>query len=390
MSDPRETQRTELLGGVLLFLAAGLAMVLANSPWSGLYGELLETRLTVSIGTSSLGKPLLLWINDGLMALFFLLVGLELKGEFIEGELSDRRRMVLPVAAAAGGVVLPIAIYLMCNAGGGIRAEGWAIPAATDIAFALGVLALMGKRVAPALRTFLLSLAVIDDILAIVIIAVYYTDKISWTAKGLALVALAVLLLLNRLRVTRYGVYLVVGVLLWLFVLKSGIHATLAGVVLGLTIPHSPKNALGHSPLRQLEHGLRPWVAFAILPAFAFVNAGVSLHGIGIDALADPVTVGIGLGLVLGKPLGIFGVIWLLLRTGISKPPQGVRVIDLLGVSILAGIGFTMSLFIGVLAFEATPRDFEVPIRIGVLGGSLVSALVGLALLWLRLPRHAP
>ena len=387
MSEGSDTARTELLGGLLLVLAATLAIALANSPWSGLYDTLLDIRFEVRLGSASLSKPVLLWINDGLMAVFFLLVGIELKRELLEGEFTERRRIVLPAVAAAGGVLIPVLIYLAFNAGEGPRTEGWAIPAATDIAFALGALALLGKRVPASLRTFLLSLAVLDDLAAIVIIAVSYTDRISWNAKALALGAVAVLVLLNRLRVTRYGVYLVVGAALWVFVLKSGVHATLAGVVLGMTIPLRAKNSLGHSPLRQLEHVLRPWVSFAILPAFAFVNAGVALRGMGADAILHSVTLGTGLGLALGKPLGVYGATWLTLRSGIAKPPDGCRMAHLFGVSLLSGIGFTMSLFIGVLAFEDAPRDFAAPIRIGVLGGSLLAGLSGLAVLWTSLPR---
>lgn len=389
MSDAPNTQRTELVGGILLVVAATMAIVLANSPWSGLYDDLLDVRFEVRLGDASLSKPLLLWINDGLMAVFFLLVGLELKGDLLEGELADRRRIVLPLAAAAGGVLVPALIYLACNAGSGVQSEGWAIPAATDIAFALGVLALLGKRVAPSLRLFLLSLAVLDDIVAIVIIAIYYTDKISGDARALALAVVAVLVVLNRLRVTRYGVYLVIGVVLWICVLKSGIHATLAGVILGMTIPLRAENTLGHSPLRQLEHVLRPWVVFVILPTFAFVNAGVALRGLGLDAIAHPVTLGVGLGLVLGKPVGVFGTTWLLVRLKFAKLPDGTRMRHILGVSMLSGIGFTMSLFIGMLAFEDAPRDFAVPIRIGVLGGSLVAGLAGLVFLWATLPKLA-
>jgi len=389
MSNTENTQRIELVGGILLVAAAVLAMLLANSPWAHLYDRLLDVHFEVRLGDAALSKPMLLWINDGMMAVFFLLVGLELKRDLIEGDLADRRRLILPAAAALGGIALPVAIYLLCNVDDVVRAEGWAIPAATDIAFAMGMLALLGKRVAPALRTFLLSLAVIDDIVAILIIAVYYTDKISWGARGLALAVVALLILLNRLKVTRYGVYLMIGVVLWLCVLKSGIHATLAGVVLGVTIPRRPKNSLGHSPLGQLEHVLRPWVAFVILPVFAFVNAGVSLAGVGMDSLTHTVTLGIGLGLVVGKPLGVFGTAWLLARLGWAKYPEGVETRHLLGVSALAGIGFTMSLFIGVLAFENAPRDFAVPIRVGVLCGSAVSAALGVLLLHTSLPRRS-
>ena len=378
--------RTELVGGLMLIGATILAMGVANSPWAPVYDRLLDLHFEVRLGDAALSKPLLLWINDGLMALFFLLAGLELKREVLDGELSSWDRRALPLAAAAGGVALPIAIYCAWNAGDALRMRGWAIPGATDIAFAMGMLALLGPRVPTALRTFLLSLAVFDDIAAIVIIAIAYTDQVAWGARGLALGIVGVLALLNRLRVTRYGVYLLVGVVLWACVLKSGIHATLTGVVLGLTIPRRPRNTLGIRPLEQLEIVLRPWVTFLILPLFAFVNAGVALRGVGLTALADTVTLGIAIGLVGGKIAGVFGGVLLMARFGADLGADTRRV-HYLGAAALAGIGFTMSLFIGVLAFEDTPRSFDVPIRVGVLAGSAVAAAVGLTILHRTLPK---
>lgn len=382
--------RTDLIGGLALIAAALTAVIVANSPLSGLYDRLLDTPVEVRIGAAGLQKPLLLWINDGLMAVFFLLVGVELKREVLEGELQRLRDVLLPLGAAVGGVLVPIGIYLAFNAGSPARLEGWAIPAATDIAFAIGVLALLGSRVPGPLRTFLLSLAVFDDIIAIVIIAVAYAHDISWVAQGVAAGLAAVMYGMNRLGVTRYGLYFLVGAALWVCVLKSGVHATLAGVVIGLMIPRRPRNALGHAPLHQVEHVLRPWVYFLILPLFAFVNAGVSLEGFGVARLTDTVTLGVGVGLVVGKTTGVFTAALALHKSGVARFAEGTRTVHYLGVAALAGIGFTMSLFIGVLAFEEVPRSFDAPVRIGVLGGSTIAALLGLTLLWLFLPRGAP
>jgi NhaA family Na+:H+ antiporter len=296
----------------------------------------------------------------------------------------------LPLVAAIAGIAVPAAVFLAFNSEDAGAARGWAIPAATDIAFALGILALCGDRVPSSLKTFLLSLAVFDDLGAILIIAAFYTDQISWTAKGLAVAATAVLVSFNRLRVTRIAPYFLVGALLWVFVLKSGIHATLAGVILGLTIPLRAKNSAGESPLEHLEHALHPWIAFLIVPLFAFSNAGVDLTGISLAAVADPVTLGILLGLVLGKPIAVFAVAQVMIRLGWAELPDGASHGGLLGVSILAGIGFTMSLFIGTLAYESSGDAHGVSVRLGVLGGSLISAVAGYLVLKNTLPEPEP
>jgi NhaA family Na+:H+ antiporter len=297
--------RLESLAGIALLVAAALGMVLANSPLASWYEHILSVPLQVRLGDTGLEKPLLLWINDGLMAVFFLMVALELKREVLDGELSRPSQVALPLAASFGGIVVPALIYAAVNVDNPEALRGWAVPAATDIAFALGVLAMLGDRVPRSLKTFLLTLAVFDDLGAILIIAAFYTEEISWTAKGLGLLATAVLFLLNRRGVTRTSPYLLVGAVLWVCVLKSGVHATLAGVIVGLMIPHRRTNAHGGSSLKELEHTLHPWVAFLIVPIFAFANAGVSLSG-GTEAIMDPVAIGIVGGLFVGKMLGVF------------------------------------------------------------------------------------
>ncbi len=361
--------------------AAAAGMACANSGLAGWYDQWLATEVEVRIGESGLRKPLLLWINDGLMALFFLLVGLELKREVLRGELSSRSQIALPLAAAIAGIAVPALVFYGFTHGDPDAARGWAIPAATDIAFALGILALVGDRVPPALKTFLLSLAVFDDLGAILIIAAFYTDEISWTAKGMAIGFSAALLILNRLRVRRVAAYMLVGAALWLCVLKSGMHATLAGVIVGLAIPLRVEAPFGGSPLEHLEHGLHPWIAFLVVPLFAFANAGVSLTGVHVESLLDPVAVGIAVGLVIGKPVAVFATVMLMARLGVARLPAGATPLSMLGVSFVAGIGFTMSLFIGTLAYEHTGDLHTVAVRLGVLGGSLVSALVGFLLL---------
>ena len=382
--------KLEAAAGLVLIAAAGVAMVCANSPLAGLYDAGLETQFEVRLGKMGLSKPLILWINDGLMAIFFLLVALELKREVLEGELSNWDQVALPLAGSIGGILVPAAVYLAFNAGSDGHPQGWAIPAATDIAFALGILSLLGDRVPKGLKTFLLTLAVFDDVGAIIIIAVFYGGQISWAAKGLALVTLGVLILLNQFGVTRLGLYLLVGVFLWVVVLKSGVHATLAGVLLGLTIPLRKKNASGESPLRRLERILHPWVAFLILPIFAFANAGVSLTELSSDDLFHPVALGIFAALLAGKTFGVFGVSMLLPTFGWAKLPEGSTRLSLFGISVLSGIGFTMSLFIGSLAFEATWNDMGTVVRLGVLGGSLVAAVTGFTVLRFALGRRVP
>ena len=379
--------RQETAGGILLALAAAIALVSSNSPLAHLYQSLLATPVAVHVAEWALAKPLLLWINDGLMAVFFLLVGLEIKREILEGELSTRAQALLPLVAAIGGMAAPAAVYSFFNWNDPVARAGWAIPAATDIAFALGVLALLGSRVPVSLKIFLTAVAVIDDLGAIVIIALFYTDNLSLTMLIGAAVAVAVLFTLNRAGVTRIAPYVMVGVVLWITVLKSGVHATLAGVMLAFAIPLHTRNRRGRSPLKHLEHTLHPWVAFAILPIFAFANAGVSFTGLSLETLARPVPLGVALGLVAGKLTGVFGASFLLIQLGLAKLPQGAGWSHLVGIAFLCGIGFTMSLFIGSLAFENAQGDFDALVRLGVLGGSLTSALIGSVVLVLTARR---
>jgi Na+:H+ antiporter, NhaA family len=370
----------ESAGGILLGLAALLALVVSNSPWAAGYERFLALQGTVRVGdVLLLEKPLLIWVNDLWMAVFFFLVGLEIKREFVEGELSARQQQVLPMVAALGGMAVPAGIYALINAGDPVALRGWAIASATDIAFAIGVLTLLGSRVPLSLKIFLTAVAIIDDLGAIVIIALFYTSGLSVTALAGALLGVLLLVVLNRCRVMRIDAYVVVGVLIWLFVLKSGIHATLAGVVTALAIP--VRDAAGGSPLQRVEHALHPWVAFLILPMFGFCNAGVSLAGASWAALAQPVTLGIALGLVVGKVVGVFGASWLAIRSGMATMPVGASTVQLLGIAMLCGIGFTMSLFIGGLAFEVQGAAWDSRVKIGVLAGSLVSAVLGVLVL---------
>jgi len=367
MSNLKTFLKSDTGAGTLLVIAAAIAMVLANSALAPLYTGTLETPVKFGFGEFALQKPLLLWINDGLMAVFFLLVGLEIKRELLNGELSDRRRAALPVMGAIGGMVGPAIIYAWLNRYSPETLAGWPIPAATDIAFALGVLSLVRSRVVPGLRAFLLGLAIIDDLGAIILIAVLFTAEISSQALTLAGVCIAVLALFNRFGVTRLWPYLVVGALLWLSVLKSGVHATLAGVVIGAMIPRAA--------MPKLEHALHPWVTFGIMPIFALANAGASLDGVGLHTFAEPVALGIILGLFFGKQLGVFAACWLAVRSGIAQLPAGSDWRSLHGVAIITGIGFTMSLFVGALTFPGGEHDTEV--RLGVLAGSALSAIVG-------------
>lgn len=372
----------EASSGIFLLLAAAIALTLSNSPLAWMYNALLTTPVSVEVGALSIDKPLLLWINDGLMAVFFFLVGLEIKREVLRGELSSLDRIALPGIAAVGGMVIPAMIYLFITRGSPELMNGWAIPAATDIAFALGILALLGSRVPLALKVFLLALAILDDLGAIVIIALFYTSELSTTmllGGGASLIAL---LALNLLGVRKLTPYMLIGLFMWVFVLKSGVHATLAGVALALMIPMGDDK--GHSPLEHLEHGLQPWVAFMVMPVFAFANAGVSFTGLGLEMLLQPLTLGIALGLCIGKPLGIFAFVWMAVKARITRLPDNVSWAQIFGVASLAGIGFTMSLFIGTLAFEDPAAAAGV--RLGVLGGSFISAIVGLGLLWWAIP----
>lgn len=371
----------ESASGLLLIGAAVLAMTINNSPLSFLYNGLLDVPVAVQIGALQIAKPLLLWINDGLMALFFLLIGLEVKREVLEGQLRQPAQLVLPGAAAIGGMLIPALIYWWLNHDNPAAASGWAIPMATDIAFALGVLALLGKRVPVSLKLFLMTLAIIDDLGAIIVIALFYSSELSNLSLILAAVFLSILILMNRFGVTRLSPYLVIGTFLWVCVLKSGVHATLAGVVLALTIPL--RNRDDSSPLLTLEHALQPWVAFAILPLFAFANAGVPLDGLSLDSFVHPVPLGITAGLLLGKTLGVFGFTWLIIQTGWAKLPQGANWGQVLGLSILCGIGFTMSLFVGSLAFVPEVSAYAGMDRVGILTGSVLAALIGYGVCYL-------
>jgi Na+:H+ antiporter, NhaA family len=379
--------RYEAAGGIVLVVAAAVALLLANSPLARHYDALFATPIDVSVGVLQIGKPLLLWINDGLMAVFFLLVALEIKREAVCGQLSSRAQLVLPLACAAGGVALPAAIFVAFNHGDAVAMRGWAIPTATDIAFALGVLSLLGSRAPLSLKVLLSAIAVIDDLAAIVIIAMFYTDNLSTLALVGAGAALMTLIVLNRSGVKRIAPYLLIGIVMWIFVLKSGVHATLAGVATGLLIPMGDPEDAHDSPLERLEHGLHPWVAFAILPLFAFANAGLSLAGIGVSQLVHPVPMGVALGLLLGKPAGVFGAAWLCIASGIGRRPDGASWTALFGMALLCGIGFTMSLFIGSLAFDHAAASIAASSRLGILLGSIVSAIGGFALLWFTLPR---
>ncbi|WP_321390006.1 Na+/H+ antiporter NhaA [Emcibacter sp.] len=368
--------KLESSAGILLILAAMLAILADNSPLASLYDQLLDVPLAVSIGDLGIAKPLLLWINDGLMAVFFLLVGLEIKREILDGNLSSMSQLSLPAIAALGGMAVPALIYVWFNMDYAPGLSGWAIPAATDIAFALGLLSLLGNRVPLSLKIFLTALAIIDDLGAIVIIALFYTSNLSTLSLVLAASAIAILFILNRMRVTHIAAYMIVGAFLWIFVLKSGIHATLAGVVIAMAIPLRTKNEEGDSPLEILEHSLHPWVAYMILPVFAFANAGVPLLGLDPAVLLHPVSLGIAAGLFIGKQIGVFGLSWLAIITGFARLPDRTSWLKLYGVSLLTGIGFTMSLFIGSLAFETGP-DLSTELRVGVIAGSLLSAVFG-------------
>ncbi|MBI5462317.1 MAG: Na+/H+ antiporter NhaA [Gammaproteobacteria bacterium] len=377
----RDFLRLESASGLLLVAAMVCAMVIANSPASAFYHALLDTPIGVRVGALVIAKPLLLWINDGLMAVFFFLVGLEIKREVLDGELSNPHQVVLPLFAAVGGMAVPAAVYAALNWNDPAAIQGWAIPAATDIAFALGVLSLLGDRVPTSLKLFLMTLAIADDLGAIVIIALFYTSELSTVSLTVAGGALLVAFILNRRGVIRLTAYLLVGLVLWVAVLKSGVHATLAGVLLAFFIPLRTSSAEHASPLRRLEHDLHPSVAYIILPLFAFANTGISLAGMTPDALLAPVPLGIAAGLFLGKQVGVFAFAWIAIRAGFARLPAGARWLDLYGVAVLCGIGFTMSLFIGSLAFEQSGTSHSGHDRLGILLGSLLSAGVGYGLL---------
>lgn len=386
ISSIKEFLRLEAASGILLFIAAVLAMIAVNSPANHLYDIFLSTPVEIRIGAFHIDKPLLLWVNDGLMAVFFFLIGLELKREVLCGELSDKQKVVLPVVAAVGGMCMPAVIYAVINWGDPVAMKGWAIPSATDIAFALGVLSLLGDRVPNSLKLFLLTLAVVDDLGAIIIIALFYTSDLSVVSLGVGVMALAVLYMLNRRGVESAAPYLMVGLVLWVAVLKSGVHATLAGVLVALFIPLRSSSDSGRSTLEDLEHDLHPSVVFVILPLFAFMNTGVSLDGLSMESFTASIPLGIALGLFFGNQIGVLGFSWITVKLGFAKLPDGVNWLSLYGVAALCGIGFTMSLFISSLAFEQG-GNFAVDDRLGILAGSVISALFGYMVLKYSLQR---
>ncbi len=376
----REFIRLEAAGGILLIAAAVLAAVAANSPLAWLYAALLDTTVAFQIGALAIVKPLVLWVNDGLMAVFFFLIGLEVKREFLEGELSSANQVLLPGLGALGGMLVPAAIYAALNWQDPIALDGWAIPVATDIAFALALVSVFGKRVPTALKVFLLTLAIFDDLAAIAIIAVFYSADLSLNALFVGLAILGVGLAMNRLGVTRTSAYIFLGIVLWVAMLKSGVHATLAGVLTAFCVPvRTPE---GRSPLKDLEHDLHAPVAYAILPIFAFANSGLSLSGVGLEDLLHPVTVGIAAGLFLGKPIGIVAFVGLGMLLRIVTLPAGVTWQQIIGVSCACGIGFTMSLFIAGLAFEHGSGAYIAVDRLGIILGSIASAAAAWLVLW--------
>jgi len=373
--------RLESAGGILLIVAAVLAVILANTPLQSYYALLLDTPVEVRVGALEIAKPLLLWINDGLMAVFFFLVGLELKREVIEGELSDKRNIILPGVGALGGMAIPALIYTGFNNGDAIAMKGWAIPAATDIAFALGILSLLGSRVPASIKIFLTSLAIFDDIGAIIIIAVFYTAKISGSALVVVACCIPVLVYLNRRNADSKSLYMLVGVIMWVAMLKSGVHATLAGVILAMFVPMQSESEGGQSPLKSMEQDLHSVVAFFVLPVFAFANAGITLAGVGVEQALHPVPAGIALGLFVGKQVGIFGFCWAAIKFNVTRLPADMSWGSLYGTAALCGVGFTMSLFIGSLAFEETNVNLLFDERLGIIFGSLISGCAGYVIL---------
>lgn len=372
--------KLEAASGIILMFTAVFAMIIANSPWSVYYDMLLNIPVVIAVGSFEIAKPLLLWINDGLMALFFFLVGLELKREFLEGDLSQPGQITLPAIGAVGGMLVPALCYVALNYNDPAALNGWAIPTATDIAFALGILAVIGSRVPLQLKVFLTSLAIFDDLGAIIVIAFFYTDQLSLLSLSISAIMLALLFSLNRKGITDTAPYIFIGIILWVAVLKSGVHATLAGVILALFIPIRGKKG-EPSPLKSLEHNLHSLVAFIILPIFAFANAGINFSGVGIAEIISPVPLGIILGLVIGKQIGVFGFCFVAIKLGLAKLPENVNWTLLYGVAMLCGVGFTMSLFVGSLAFE---QDATSPIfqdRLGIVVGSLISGIGGYLLI---------
>lgn len=380
-------KQQDTLSGLLLVAMAALALFFANSNLANLYEGFLATPLQVRVGEFEIAKPLLLWVNDGLMAIFFFMIGLEIKREMLAGHLSSFSQALLPAIAAVAGIAMPAMIYVFLNQNDAIAIQGWAIPSATDIAFAIGVFSLFGSRVPLSLKVFLLSVAIFDDLGAVLIIAAFYSTELSLLSLVVAGAGLVVLFILNQLSVRKQAAYLIVGVIVWTAVLKSGVHATLAGFAIALFIPLKLENQDGYPMLPHLEDALRPWVAFLILPLFAFANAGVSLVGISLDSLLDPLPLGIAAGLFVGKQVGIFGVCWLAIKSGLATLPERSTWLQFYAVTVLCGIGFTMSLFIGSLAFETQDPSYQINVKVGVLVGSLLSALLGSVLIAYSQPR---
>ncbi|NLS11386.1 Na+/H+ antiporter NhaA [Vibrio sp. SM6] len=376
----RDFFKMESSGGILLVIAAAVAMVIANTGFYDTYDAVLHSYI--------FGMSVSHWINDGLMAVFFLLIGLEVKRELLEGALKSKETAIFPAIAAVGGMLAPALVYVLFNSGEPELLKGWAIPAATDIAFALGIMALLGSRVPVSLKVFLLALAIIDDLGVVVIIALFYSGELSTMALSIGFAMTALLFMLNAKEVTKIRYYLIVGLILWVAVLKSGVHATLAGVVIGFAIPLQGKTG-EYSPLKKMEHALHPYVAFAILPLFAFANAGISLEGLSLSKLTDVLPLGVALGLLIGKPLGIFSFSWVAVKAGVAKLPEGVSMRHIFAVSVLCGIGFTMSIFISSLAFGSEFPDYDKYARLGILMGSTTAAVLGYVLLRLSLPKLA-
>ncbi|MDE4003817.1 Na+/H+ antiporter NhaA [Glaesserella parasuis] len=377
----RKFLQLESASGILLLAFAMLAMLFANTPLKDLYFDFLSMPVSIQIGLFSIHKPLLMWVNDGFMAVFFVLIGLEVKREMMVGAISSYQRAIFPAIGALGGMIVPALVFTLINSDSPEFQQGWAIPMATDIAFALGVLGLLGKRVPFALKIFLLALAIIDDLGAIVVIAIFFSHELSTTALISAVIAITALIIMNRMRVTAICAYMVVGLILWASVLKSGVHATLAGVIIGFCVPLKGKN--GEEPLAHFEHILAPWCSFVILPLFAFSNAGVSLAGSSLSTLFSPLTMGVALGLLVGKTLGVFSFSFLAVKLGIAQLSEGINFKQIFAVSVLCGIGFTMSMFLAGLAFGGDEADgqFISLARLGILIGSGISAVLGYYLL---------
>lgn len=384
----RDFMKFEAAAGVLLFLAAVAALIIDNSPWSHAYRAFFDSPVSIDLGVIYVVKPVLLWVNDGLMAIFFLLIGLEIKREIFEGELNDFAKTSLPFFAAIGGVIIPACFYWYCNHHDSQAIKGWAIPVATDIAFSLAVLSLLGSRITSSLRVFLTALAIFDDIAAIIIIGIFYTQGVSVPLLLVAGLMALILLVLNRLNITSYAPYFIVGFILWLCVLKSGVHATLAGIIIAFSIPLKSKKNKRLSPVKRLEHSLHPWVAYAILPVFAFANAGISFAGVTAHTFFNPITVGILLGLFVGKQIGVFLASYLAIKIGVAARPNGMTYLQLYGISLLAGVGFTMSLFIGGLSFPVA-EQYAPLVRLGVIIGSLLSGIAGYLVLYFSTRKKA-